>query len=40
MEAFREAPMGTGHLLLGGIASDSEHRVRIVEGVSWHCAGF
>jgi hypothetical protein len=30
--------MGTGDLLLGGIARDPEHGVGIVVGVVWHCA--
>ena len=38
MEPLRKATMGAGNLLLGGIASDPEHRVRIVVGVVWHCA--
>ena len=38
MEPLRKATMGAGNLLLGGIASDPEHRVGIVVGVVWHCA--
>lgn len=40
MEALREAPMGTCHLLLGGIARNPQHRIRVVESVVWHCRGF
>ena len=38
MEALREAPMGAGDLLLGGVAGDPEHRIGIVVGVVWHSA--
>ena len=38
MEPLRKATMGTGDLLLGGIARDPEDGVGIVVGVVWHCA--
>jgi hypothetical protein len=40
MEALREAPMGAGDLLLGGIAGDPQHGVWVIVGVVWHCRGF
>jgi hypothetical protein len=40
MEAFGQAPMGAGDLLLRGIAGDPQDGIRVVKRVVWHCRGF
>jgi hypothetical protein len=40
MEALGEAPVSACDLLLGGISSDPEDGVGVVERLVWHCCGF